>query len=158
MNDFKIGFGFDFHKLIKGNAIRLAGINIPSEYSVDAHSDGDIVFHALSDAIYGALAQGDIGTHFPSNNDNKNIDSKQIINHALSLLQSHNYSINNIDITIVLEKPHLQTKINDMRLNLAKILDCETSIIGIKSSTYQKTGIIGNNQGIACYVNILIKK
>ena len=158
MNDFKIGFGFDFHKLIKGNTIRLAGINIQSEYSVDAHSDGDIVFHALSDAIYGALAQGDIGTHFPSNNGNKNIDSKQIINHALSLLQSHNYSINNIDITIVLEKPHLQTKINDMRLNLAKILGCETSLIGIKSSTYQKTGIIGNNQGIACYVNILIKK
>ena len=158
MNDFKIGFGFDFHKLIKGNTIRLAGINIQSDYSVDAHSDGDIVFHALSDAIYGALAQGDIGTHFPSNNDNKNIDSKQIINHALLLLQSHNYSINNIDITIVLEKPHLQTKINEMRLNLAKILDCETSLIGIKSSTYQKTGIIGNNQGIACYVNILIKK
>ena len=158
MNDFKIGFGFDFHKLIKGNTIKLGGINISSEYSVDAHSDGDIVFHALSDAIYGALAQGDIGIHFPSNNDNKNIDSKQIISHALSLLQSHNYTINNIDITIVLEKPHLQTKINDMRLNLAKILGCETNLIGIKSSTYQKTGIIGNNQGIACYVNILIKK
>ena len=84
MNDFKIGFGFDFHKLIKGNAIRLAGVNIPSEYSVDAHSDGDIVFHALSDAIYGALAQGDIGTHFPSNNDNKNINSKQICESSCS--------------------------------------------------------------------------
>ena len=158
MNDFKIGFGFDFHKLSKGNAIRLAGVNIPCEYSIDAHSDGDIVLHALSDAIYGALAQGDIGTHFPSSIENKNIDSKHIINHALSLLLSNNYSVNNIDITIVLERPHLQTIINDMRLNLAKLLTCDINLISIKSSTYQKTGIIGNNQGIACYVNILIKK
>ena len=157
MNDFKIGFGFDFHKLIKGNTIRFAGINIPSEYSVDAHSDGDIVFHALSDAIYGALAHDKV-TYFPSNNDNKNIDSNKSINHALLLLQSHNYSINNIDITIVLEKPHLQTKVNEMRLNLAKILGCETSLIGIKSSTYQKTVLLVTIKVIACYVNILIKK
>ena len=138
MNDFRVGFGFDFHKLIKGKSIRLAGINIPSNYSIEAHSDGDIVLHALSDAIYGAIAQGDIGTHFPSTNDNKNIDSKDIINHALSLLLSQGYSINNIDINIVLEKPHLQKKINDMRLNLAELLSCEVNLISIKSSTYQK--------------------
>ena len=82
MTNIRIGFGYDMHKLKSGNSIVLAGVAIDSKYTVEAHSDGDIVLHSLSDAIYGSLAEGDIGIHFPSNSDNINIDSKIILNHA----------------------------------------------------------------------------
>ncbi len=156
MKNLRIGFGYDMHKLSKGTHLILGGIKINSDYSVIAHSDGDILLHTLSDAIYGSLAKGDIGTHFPSNDQNQNISSLKIIHHADGMLKESNYKINNIDITILLEKPFLQPFITDMRDNLSKILSIDLSQISIKSSTSQKIGLVGENKAVICYATILI--
>ena len=158
MNDIRIGFGYDFHKLIKGDSLKLADVKIKSNYTINAHSDGDIVLHALSDSIYGAIANGDIGVHFPSNKENLNIRSSEILSHAHKMLEVSDYYISNIDITIVLEEPRLQDFIMDMRKNISRLISLEIDRISIKSSTSQKIGIIGNNQAIACYSSILVKK
>jgi len=156
MSNTRIGFGYDMHKLINGNSILLAGVEIASKYSVEAHSDGDIVLHSLSDAIYGSIAEGDIGIHFPSNSKNININSKDILNHAYSLLRKRNYKINNIDITIVIESPRLQPKIIKMRESLSKLMDISIDQISIKSSTSQKIGLVGEHKAAICYSTIMI--
>ena len=158
MNDIRIGFGYDFHKLIKGESLKLADVRIKSNYAVSAHSDGDIVLHALSDSMYGAIANGDIGTHFPSNDKNLNIRSSEILSHAHKMLQESQYQLNNVDITIVLEEPRIQDFILEMRKNISRLISLEIDRISIKSSTSQKIGLIGNNQAIACYSSILIEK
>ncbi len=156
MKNMRIGYGYDMHKLSSGTHIILGGIKIDSDYSIVAHSDGDILLHTLSDAIYGSLARGDIGTHFPSEKQNQNISSLKIIKHACSLLEDSNYQINNTDITILLEKPFLQPFINEMRESLSRILSIDKSKISIKSSTSQKIGLVGENKAIICYATILI--
>ena len=152
----RVGFGYDMHKLEEGSYIMLGGIRIDSNYTVVAHSDGDIVLHSLSDAIYGSLAAGDIGTHFPSNKENINIQSVKILKHACELITQSNYMINNIDITIVIESPYLQDHIMDMRKSIANIMSIDISQISIKSSTSQKIGMIGEHKAVACYSTILI--
>tara|TARA_Y100000389_G_scaffold181660_1_gene197513 strand:- start:6131 stop:6610 length:480 start_codon:yes stop_codon:yes gene_type:complete len=152
----RIGFGYDMHKLRKGNEICLGGIKINSEYSIVAHSDGDIILHALADAIFGALANGDIGTHFPSNDANYKINSVEIIRYACELLNNSNYKINNIDITIVIESPRLQKEISNIRKNISCLLDIDINQISIKSSTSQKIGLVGQNKAVVCYATILI--
>tara|TARA_B100001113_G_scaffold212284_1_gene174149 strand:+ start:9370 stop:9849 length:480 start_codon:yes stop_codon:yes gene_type:complete len=156
MKNIRIGYGYDMHKLCSGTHILLGGIKIDSKYSIVAHSDGDILLHTLSDAIYGALAEGDIGSHFPSNEQNHNINSLDIIQHAHSLLEESNYQINNTDITILLEQPFLQPFINEIRQSLSKILSIDVSKISVKSSTSQKIGLVGENKAIICYATILI--
>ena len=156
MKDIRIGYGYDMHKLTSGSYIILGGIKIDSDYSIVAHSDGDILLHTLSDAIYGSLAKGDIGTHFPSDKKNLNISSLEIIKHACELLKDSNYAINNTDITILLENPYLQPFIDKMRQSLSKILSIDESKISIKSSTSQKIGLVGENKAIVCYATILI--
>lgn len=152
----RVGFGYDMHKLEEGSYIMLGGIRINSNYTVVAHSDGDIVLHSLSDAIYGSLAAGDIGTHFPSNKENINIKSIKILKHACELITQSNYMINNIDITLVIESPYLQDHIMDMRKSIANIMSIDISQISIKSSTSQKIGMIGEHKAVACYSTILI--
>ena len=152
----RVGFGYDMHKLVEGSYIMLGGMRINSNYTVVAHSDGDIVLHSLSDAIYGSLAAGDIGTHFPSNKENINIQSVKILKHACELITQSNYMINNIDITIVIESPFLQDHIMDMRKSIANIISIDISQISIKSSTSQKIGMIGEHKAVACYSTILI--
>ena len=156
MKNIRIGYGYDMHKLSVGSYIILGGIKIDSNFSIIAHSDGDILLHTLSDAIYGSLAKGDIGTHFPSNNKNQNISSLKIIQHACSLLQESSYQINNTDITILLENPFLQPYIEQIRQSLSGILSIDISKISIKSSTSQKIGLVGENKAIICYATILI--
>ena len=152
----RVGFGYDMHKLEEGSYIMLGGIRIDSNHTVVAHSDGDIVLHSLSDAIYGSLAAGDIGRHFPSNKENINIQSVKILEHACELITQSKYMINNIDITIVIESPYLQDHIMDMRKSIANIMSIDISQISIKSSTSQKIGMIGEHKAVACYSTILI--
>ncbi len=156
MKNIRIGYGYDMHKLCSGEYIILGGKKIISDYSIVAHSDGDIILHALSDAIYGSLANGDIGTHFPSNKNNLNIESLEIIKHATNLLNQSNYQINNIDVTVLLEKPFLQPHIPSIRETLSDVLSLDISKISIKSSTSQKIGIVGESRAIICYAAILI--
>lgn len=158
MNDIRVGFGYDFHKLLKGESITLAAVKIKSSYTISAHSDGDIVLHALSDAIYGAIADGDIGVHFPSNNQNLKISSSKILMHACEKLHKFGYRLGNIDITIILEEPRIQDMVPEMRKNISTLTSLNIDRISIKSSTSQRVGLIGNNQAIACYSSILIKK
>jgi 2-C-methyl-D-erythritol 2,4-cyclodiphosphate synthase len=156
MSNTRIGFGYDIHKLHNGTSILLAGVEIESNFSVEAHSDGDIVLHSLADAIYGSIAEGDIGVHFPSDLKNLNINSKKILNHAYGLLKKRKYKINNIDITIVIESPRLQPEIIKMRQSLSALLDISINQISIKPSTSQKIGLIGEHKAVTCYSTILI--
>ena len=156
MNNMRIGFGYDFHRLTKGEFILIGDVKIKSDFSVDAHSDGDILMHSISDAIYGAISEGDIGTHFPSDKNNLDLPSKEIIIHAKNLMKVNGYHICNIDLTIVLEKPKLQPYIEKMKLNISSLLDIKSSQVSIKSSTSQKIGIIGDSKAVACYASVLL--
>ncbi len=156
----RVGFGFDTHKLEKGALIRLGGIDIPSNYSIIAHSDGDIIFHACADAIYGALAIGDIGEHFPdTKKSNENINSAIILNHAIEKTESMGFYINNIDITIILESPKISKYKKDIVKKLSQILKTDIQNISLKASTSEKLGFIGKNLGLSCYsiVSLLAK-
>ena len=148
----RVGFGFDTHELEKGTSIRLGGIDIPSDYSIVAHSDGDIVYHACADAVYGALAIGDIGEHFPdTNKSNENIDSSIIMDHAVKKTESMGFYINNIDITIILESPKISKYKAEITRNLSEVLKTDINNISLKASTSEKLGFIGKNLGLTCY-------
>ena len=155
----RIGHGVDIHKLSPEIPLILGGINIPSSRGSLGHSDGDVVIHSLVDAILGALALGDIGTYFPSNNKKfKNINSKIFLDFALKKINEQKYSINNIDINIILESPKIIQYIDAMKNNLSKILYINSNDISIKATTTDKLGFIGNKEGIMSTATILIKK
>ena len=155
----RIGHGVDVHKLSPEIPLILGGVNIPSPLGSLGHSDGDVVIHSLVDAILGALALGDIGTYFPSNNKKfKNINSKFFLDFALKKINEKKYSINNIDINIILESPKINQYIDTIKNNLSKILSIEQSDISIKATTTDELGFVGNKKGIMSTATILIKK
>jgi len=155
----RIGHGIDVHKLSPEIPLILGGVNIPSALGSLGHSDGDVVIHSLVDAILGALALGDIGTYFPSNNEKlKNINSKIFLDFAVKKIKEKKYSINNIDINIILESPKINQHIESIKKNLSKMLYINYSDISIKATTTDKLGFIGNKKGIMSTATILIKK
>ena len=157
--EMRIGHGVDVHKLSPEIPLILGGINIPSKFGSKGHSDGDVVIHSLVDAILGALALGDIGTYFPSNNAKyKNADSKIFLDFAIEKLKEKKYSINNIDINIILESPKINPHINSIKNNLSKILYLSSEDISIKATTTDKLGFIGEKKGIMSTSTILVKK
>ena len=148
----RIGLGIDTHQLIPGKSIKLGGVDIPSSKTVKAHSDGDIVYHACADAIYGAAALGDIGEHFPDNDSkNKDLNSANIILHSMQSISKLGFSVNNLDVTILLESPKISQYKKKMRENLSKLLLVDVSSINIKASTSESLGFIGRGEGITCY-------
>ncbi|MBH44330.1 MAG: 2-C-methyl-D-erythritol 2,4-cyclodiphosphate synthase [Gammaproteobacteria bacterium] len=154
----RIGYGVDIHQLVQGKEIKLCGVTIPSNYTIKAHSDGDIIFHACADAIYGAIAKGDIGEHFPdTNSSNKNIDSSKILLDASNQMTALNYVIQNIDITLILEEPKINKFKEKMIANLSSILKIHLDQVNIKATTNEKLGYVGENKGIKCYSIILIE-
>ncbi len=156
---FKIGNGYDVHQLTNGNSIRLAGIDIPSEYQIVAHSDGDIVLHALMDAMLGALAENDIGTHFPDTDQKyQNADSTLLLQEVNNMMKNKEYKILNIDITIVLEKPKLRPHIQAMKNSIRNILKLTEDQVNIKATTSEKMGFVGKFQGIECYAVCLLAR
>ena len=155
----RVGLGFDTHQLIPGKSIKLGGIDIPSNKTIKAHSDGDIIYHACADAIYGALAIGDIGEHFPdTNKSNKDIDSAIILRHSIEQTKNMNFYINNIDITIILESPKISNYKKDIINNLSEILKTNVENISLKASTSEKLGFIGKNLGLTCYCIVSLLK
>ena len=155
----RVGLGFDTHQLIPGKSIKLGGIDIPSNKTIKAHSDGDIIYHACADAIYGALAIGDIGEHFSdTNKSNKDIDSAIILRHSIEQTKNMNFYINNIDITIILESPKISNYKKDIINNLSKILKTNVENISLKASTSEKLGFIGKNLGLTCYCIVSLLK
>ena len=157
--EYRIGSSYDVHALKAGNQIKLGGINIPCEYSCIAHSDGDVVFHSLSEAMLGSLALGDLGTYFPDNDPKYlNYDSSKILEFCYSLVKKEGYIINNIDISIILEKPKLKDYILSIRENIANLLQIDISQISIKAMTNEKLDSLGQNKAVASFVSLLIKK
>jgi 2-C-methyl-D-erythritol 2,4-cyclodiphosphate synthase len=148
----RVGIGYDIHKLIESNQsdFKLCGISIPFEKRCVAHSDGDIAIHALIDALVGAAALGDIGTHFPDTDPTyKNADSTVLLQHCNLLLKSNGYVIENIDMNIITEKPKLTPYISLMRNRLSEILEIDISKISIKAKTNEQLDAIGKGEAIA---------
>ena len=144
----KVGIGYDVHKLKKGLELYIGGVNIYSEYGSDGHSDGDALIHAIVDALLGAAGLGDIGTYFPSDSDEwEGAPSHIFLTDANNKIKNEGFIINNIDSTIVLEKPRLAQHIPDIVQSLSKILDLDRSKICVKATTTDGLGFIGNELG-----------
>ena len=155
----RIGHGYDIHRFVGDRPLILAGVDIPHDKGLLAHSDGDVVIHALCDALLGAAALGDIGTHFPDNSKEfKNIGSRILLRRVRSLLVDKSCTVVNADITIIAEEPKMAPHIDDMRTNLAADLSVDKDAINVKATTNEKMGSIGNREGIAVHAVVLIEE
>lgn len=156
---YRIGNGYDVHALAEGESLWLGGIKIEHEKGTIAHSDGDVLIHAICDALLGALALGDIGKHFPdTSSEFKNIDSKILLKKCSELIVSKGYSIVNIDSTICAQRPKLKNHIEGMRACLANVLDIDSDQISVKATTTEKLGFVGREEGISSYAVVLLEK
>ncbi len=148
----RIGFGYDVHKLVEERKLILGGAEIPYELGLLGHSDADVLTHALMDALLGAAALGDIGKHFPDNDPAyKNIDSLVLLAQVNEILKAHNYIINNIDTTIVAQRPKLAPYIPEMRAKIAAVLGLPLDKVSIKATTTEGLGFTGEGLGISAY-------
>jgi 2-C-methyl-D-erythritol 2,4-cyclodiphosphate synthase len=153
----RIGHGYDVHAFGQGDALILGGIEIPFNRALIAHSDGDVLIHALIDAVLGALALGDIGQHFPDTDGAyKDISSRHLLTMVVTLMREEGYQLGNADITIAAERPKMVPYIEAMRLNLSVDLGCLVGQINIKATTTEKLGFVGREEGIACHAVVLL--
>ncbi len=153
----RIGFGYDSHRFKDGDYIVIGGEKISFDKGLDAHSDGDVLLHALCDALLGAAAMGDIGKHFPDNDPKyKDIDSSTLVNSVVNKLDKKNYIVGNIDCTIILEKPKLATIIPEMQKNVSNLLNISLANVNIKATTNEGMGFVGSSEGIAAYVTVIL--
>lgn len=147
---FRIGCGYDVHKLVEDRKLILCGVEVPYEKGLLGHSDADVALHALMDALLGAAAMGDIGKHFPDTDERfKGADSMQLTLHVKKLLQEEGWQVNNVDVTIIAQRPKLVGYIAAMRTNVAKVLDVAESAVNVKATTTEKLGFTGRGEGIA---------
>lgn len=155
----RIGQGFDVHAFGIGDHVTLGGVRVPHDCGVVAHSDGDVVIHALCDAIFGALALGDIGQHFPPSDQRwRDADSRQFLRHAAMLMAQHGYSLGNADVTVICEAPKVGPHAAAMRANLAADLDIDIGRISVKATTTEKLGFCGRGEGIAAQACVLLER
>lgn len=155
----RIGFGYDVHAFATDRPLILGGVTIPSERGLSGHSDADTVIHAIVDALLGAAALGDIGQHFPSSDERwKNQPSSVFLDYTYDLLCQQQYTINNIDTTIVAEHPKLAPHIQAMRTHLAQHLHLSREQVSVKATTTDGLGFTGQQEGIACYAIALVEK
>lgn len=167
----RIGQGIDVHAFYDKSAesgnqdsaakqfVTLAGVQIEHSHSLLAHSDGDVILHALADALLGALALGDIGQHFPDTDDaNEGLDSRVLLRHVYDLIQQKGYKLINADITVACERPKLAKHNLAMRTNIAQDLDTEVDNISVKATTTEKLGFTGRQEGILCSAVVLVSK
>ncbi|ONI43038.1 2-C-methyl-D-erythritol 2,4-cyclodiphosphate synthase [Candidatus Epulonipiscium fishelsonii] len=155
----RIGMGYDVHKLTENRKLILGGVTIEYMKGLLGHSDADVLLHAIMDALLGASSLGDIGTHFPDTDDKyKGISSLELLKHVGQLLKENHFSINNIDSTIVAQKPKLFPYINIMRENIAKTLNFNVDQINIKATTEEGLGFTGSEEGISAYAITLLER
>ena len=153
----RIGHGYDVHAFGEGNALILGGVTIPYNRAFVAHSDGDVLIHALIDALLGALALGDIGQHFPDTDvAYKGSNSRDLLAVVVGMMNNAGYELGNGDITIIAESPKMAPHLEKMRLNLAADLGADISQINIKATTTEKLGFAGRQEGIACHAVVLL--
>lgn len=153
----RIGHGFDVHKFGGNDPLILAGQTIPYDTGLIAHSDGDVVLHALCDALLGAVALGDIGRHFPDTDPTyKGADSSALLQHVYALVQQQGFSIGNADITIVAQAPKMAPHIQNMRTHIATVLATSIDSINVKATTTEKLGYTGRKEGIATHAVVIV--
>lgn len=156
--DIRVGQGIDFHRLENGLDLWVGGIIIPSEFGAVAHSDGDVLIHAICDALLGAAGMRDIGFHFPDTDERfKGIDSKILLKKVIELLELNGFSPVNIDSTVCLEKPKLSPHIESIKDSLSEVTGLERTRIGIKATTTEKMGFTGRGEGIAATATVLVR-
>ncbi len=155
----RVGQGYDVHRFKEGDNIILGGVKIPYEQGLEAHSDGDVVLHALCDAILGAAALGDIGKHFPDTDPNfKGADSRVLLRHVYNVVQAKGYRLINADITIIAQAPKMSPHTAAMCSNIAYDLDIDIDWVNVKATTTEKLGFEGRKEGIAVQAVVLIEK
>ncbi len=157
MTSMRIGHGYDVHRFCEGTFITLGGVKIPHKFGLLAHSDGDVLLHALSDALLGAAALGDIGRHFPDTDPAfKGADSRALLRHVLGLIQAKGYVVGNVDATIVAQAPKMAPHIETMRACIAEDLLIELDQVNVKATTTEKLGFTGREEGIAVHAVALL--
>ena len=159
MSNFRIGHGYDVHKLENGKNFIIGGIQIDHDKGAVGHSDADVVIHVICDALLGALSLGDIGKHFPDTDEKyKGIDSKVLLYKVLDLVKEKEYRVSNVDVTILLQKPKLRDHINSMRATLSNIMGIDISQISVKATTTEGLGFVGREEGVAAHCVCLIEQ
>ena len=155
----RIGHGYDVHRLVPGRKLILGGVEIPYVLGLDGHSDADVLVHAVMDALLGAAALGDIGQHFPDNDDRYlDADSVMLLEEVGKILRTHGFTVGNIDSTVICQKPRLKDYIPGMRERIAKALDIRTEAVSVKATTEEGLGFSGRGEGIAAHAVCLIEE
>jgi 2-C-methyl-D-erythritol 2,4-cyclodiphosphate synthase len=153
----RIGHGYDVHRFGEGNHVMLGGVKIPYQQGVIAHSDGDVLLHALCDAILGAAAMGDIGKHFPDTDQAySGVDSRILLRHVIGLVAKKNFHVGNVDITVIAQAPRISDFTEKMRDNIAADIQIDRDFINVKATTTEKLGYIGEKKGIAAEAVVLL--
>jgi len=153
----RIGHGYDVHRLVEGRKLILGGVEIPFEKGLDGHSDADVLLHALSDAILGAAALGDIGHLFPDTDPSiKGIDSRIVLRKVMEVAKEAGYCLVNCDVTMIAQKPKIATYLQAMRQNIADDLGVDISAVSVKATTEENLGFTGNGEGMSCHAVVLL--
>lgn len=159
MSDIRIGYGYDVHRFAKDRKLVLGGVEIPFDKGLLGHSDADVLLHAITDALLGALAMGDIGAHFPDTDPKyKDADSRILLKDAYKLIKAKGYFLGNLDATVIAERPKLRPHIMDIRKSIATILECDDNAVSVKATTSEKMGFAGREEGMIAQVVVLLNK
>lgn len=154
---FRTGLGYDVHVLTEGRKLIVGGQEIPHEKGLLGHSDADVLLHAISDALLGALSLGDIGKHFPDTDIRyKGADSKQLLKNVYDLVKSKGYVIGNVDSILALQKPKIAPYVDKMRQTIAELLECQADQVSVKATTTEKLGFVGREEGASAYAAVLL--
>ena len=160
-SQFRIGNGYDIHRLVKDRELIIGGVNLhhPDNLGLDGHSDADVLIHSIMDALLGALSLGDIGKYFPPSDEKwKNADSLFLLSKVIDLIRKDGWEINNIDSVIVAERPKIKPYVDLMKKNISEILQISFNLIGIKATTNEKLGAEGREEGISCHSVVLLER
>lgn len=159
MSDFRIGFGYDSHRFDAGRRLVLGGVEIPFEFGLAGHSDADAVLHAVMDAMLGAAAMGDIGSHFPNDDDSwKDADSADMTAVVVEEVERAGWRVGNVDVTVVCERPRLRPHVNAIRERVAELLNVDAGCVSVKGKTNEKMDDVGAGTGIEVYAVCMLKR
>lgn len=155
----RIGHGYDVHKFGSDKPLILAGVTVPYEQGLVAHSDGDVILHALCDALLGAVALGDIGKHFPDTDAQyAGADSRLLLRHCVALVAERGYRLGNLDLTVIAQAPRLRPHIDAMREIIAADCNCQLDQVNVKATTSEGLGFVGRKEGISCHAVVLLER
>lgn len=155
----RIGYGIDFHQLVENRKLWIGGVEVPHDKGSLGHSDADVLLHAICDALLGALALGDIGTHFPDTDEQyRDIDSKILLTHTIALVQKEGYRVVNVDASLCLQAPKIKPFIPQMQEVIAQILQVSVKDVSVKATTTEKMGFVGREEGLTAHAVVLLER